>query len=296
MWKNNAKTSHEFYPISINYVQPINVTDEYRKNIEKFPYLQRIIDSQFVLGSTYQFNYNELAAGVQKTNSFYFNGLVDISGNVAGLLKARQPATGTKRIFNAAFDQYIKLEADARYYRKFGLKSTWANRLILGYGNPYGNSDQLPYIKQFFVGGNNSLRAFRSRAVGPGTYKQADGSSFIADQTGDMKLEINTEFRPHISGPLYGAVFIDAGNIWLKREDTTRPGSKFGKDFLNQLAIGAGAGIRLDIVLFVIRLDVGIPLRKPWEQNPFVMNQIRLNDPAWRKENIVYNLAIGYPF
>ncbi|HEY0057929.1 MAG TPA: BamA/TamA family outer membrane protein, partial [Flavisolibacter sp.] len=104
------------------------------------------------------------------------------------------------------------------------------------------------------------------------------------------------EFRPHISGPLYGAVFIDAGNIWLKNEDPTRPGSGFGKDFLNQLAIGGGVGIRLDIVLFVIRLDVGIPIRKPWEQNPFVMNQIRLNNPAWRRENIVYNLAIGYPF
>ncbi|HVG11561.1 MAG TPA: BamA/TamA family outer membrane protein [Flavisolibacter sp.] len=296
LWKNNAKTSHEFYPVSINYVQPINVTDEYRKNILEFPYLQRIIDSQFVLGSTYQFNYNELATGVQKTNSFYFNGLVDISGNVAGLLKPRQAATGTKRLFNAAFDQYIKLEADARYYRRFGLKSTWANRLIIGYGNPYGNSEQLPYIKQFFVGGNNSIRAFRSRAVGPGTYKQTNDSTFLADQTGDMKLELNTEFRPHISGPLYGAVFIDAGNIWLKNEDPTRPGSGFGKDFLNQLAIGGGVGIRLDIVMFVIRLDVGIPLRKPWEQNPFVMNQIRLNNPAWRKENIVYNLAIGYPF
>ncbi len=297
LWKNNPKTSHELYPISINYVQPIKVTDEYRQNIAEFPYLQRIVDSQFVLGSTYQFNYNELAAGVQKTNSFYFNGLADISGNVAGLITgAKASENNKKRLFNAAFDQYIKLEADGRYYRKIGLKSTWANRLILGYGNPYGNSDQIPYIKQFFVGGNNSLRAFRSRAVGPGTYKQTDASSFLADQTGDLKLEVNTEFRPHISGPLYGAVFVDAGNVWLKNEDPDRPGSKFTKDFLKQLAVGTGVGIRLDIVLFVIRLDVGIPLRKPWEQNPWVMNQIRLNNPDWRKENIVYNIAIGYPF
>jgi len=297
LWKNNARTSHELYPISINYVQPINVTEEYRKNISEFPYLQRIVDSQFVLGSTYQYNYNELAAGVQKTNSFYLNGLVDLSGNVAGLLTGgKQSVNGQKRLFGAAFDQYIKAEVDGRYYRKFGLQSTWANRIILGYGNPYGNSTQIPYIKQFFVGGNNSLRAFRSRAVGPGTYRQTDASTFLADQTGDLKLELNTEFRPHISGPLYGAVFVDAGNIWLKYEDPDRPGSKFTKDFLKQLAVGTGVGIRLDIVLFVIRLDVGIPLRKPWEQNPWVMNQIQLNDPAWRKENIVYNLAIGYPF
>ncbi len=296
LWKNNAKTSHELYPISITYVQPLNVTAEYRDSVERNSYLARVIDSQFVIGSTYQFNYNELATGVQKRNSFYFNGLIDLSGNIAGLVTGAKDAKNPKRIAGAAFDQYIKLEADARYYRKFGLKSTWANRLIVGYGNPYGNSTQLPYIKQFFVGGNNSLRAFRSRAVGPGTFKQATNTSFFADQTGDLKLELNTEFRPHISGPLYGAVFIDAGNIWLKNEDTSRPGSKFTKDFLNQLAVGAGAGIRLDIVLFVIRFDVGIPIRKPWEQNPWVLNQIELNKPAWRRENIVYNIAIGYPF
>jgi hypothetical protein len=298
LWKNSARTSHELYPISINYVQPINVTAEYRRNIEKFPYLRRVIDSQFILGSTYQFNYNELATGVQKTNSFYFNGLVDVSGNAAGLITgARSTAANPKRLFNAAFDQYIKLEGEARYYRKLGLKSVLANRMIIGYGNPYGNSTQIPYIKQFFVGGNNSLRAFRSRAVGPGIYKDPTNSnSFLADQTGDMKLEINSEYRPHISGPLYGAVFVDAGNIWLKNEDPSRPGSKFTKDFLNQLAVGAGAGIRLDIVLFVIRFDLGIPIRKPWLQNPWVIDQIKVKDPEWRRENIVFNLAIGYPF
>ncbi|MEJ7914262.1 MAG: BamA/TamA family outer membrane protein, partial [Chitinophagaceae bacterium] len=245
LWKNSSKTSHEFYPISINYVQPLKVTSEYRDSVKKYPYLKRVIDSQFIIGSTYQFNYNELATGIQKRNSFYLNGLVDLSGNIAGLITgSKGSADNPKRLFNAAFDQYIKLEVDGRYYRKIGLKSALANRLIIGYGNPYGNSTQIPYIKQFFVGGNNSLRAFRSRAVGPGTFKQAPGSSFFADQTGDLKLEFNTEYRPHISGPLYGAVFLDAGNIWLKNEDPSRPGSKFTKDFFKQLAVGAGAGIR----------------------------------------------------
>lgn len=109
-------------------------------------------------------------------------------------------------------------------------------------------------------------------------------------------MEFNTEFRPKISGPLYGAFFIDAGNAWLKNTDTTRPGASFSKDWLKQLAIGAGVGIRLDIQLFVIRLDVATPLRKPWEDNPWVTNSINFKERAWRRENIVWNLAIGYPF
>jgi len=296
-WKPDIRRNHEFFPLNITYVQPLNVTKQYRDSITKYPYLNRIIDSQFVIGSIYQFNYNELATGLRKINSFYFNGLVDLSGNIAGLLTGANIKEGKPaRLFNARFDQYIKLEVDGRYYRRIGLNSSWANRLIVGYGIPYGNSLQMPYIKQFFSGGNNSIRAFRSRSLGPGTYRSVNATGFLPDQTGDIRLEMNTEFRPKISGPLYGAIFLDAGNIWLANEDPTRPGAKFSKDFLKELAIGTGVGIRFDLTLFVIRLDAGIPLRKPWEQNPWVMNRIRLHDPAWRKENIIYNLAIGYPF
>ncbi|MDB5196247.1 MAG: surface antigen [Flaviaesturariibacter sp.] len=296
-WKPSTTKQFEFNPISITYVQPLNVTKEYSDSVFNHPYLKRIIDSQFVIGSTFQYNYNEQANGLQKINSFYFNGLVDLSGNIAGLLTGANATAGKeKRIFNALFDQYIKLEVDGRYYRRIGLKSAWANRVIVGYGRPYGNSRQMPYIKQFSVGGNNSLRGFRSRSVGPGTFFDTTATTFLADQTGDLKLELNTEFRPHISGPLYGAVFVDAGNIWLAHEDPLRPGSKFTNKFFSQLAVDAGVGIRLDIVLFVIRLDVAFPLRKPWEVPSGVTNQIDFNDRRWRRENIVYNLAIGYPF
>jgi outer membrane protein assembly factor BamA len=295
LWKENIMTSHELYPISINYVQPINVTKEYKDSVFRYPYLERIIDSQFILGGTYQYNYNQLATGLQKLNSFYFNGLLDLSGNIAGLVMGAKQSD-PKRIFNAQFAQYAKFETDGRYYRRLGLKSSWANRIVLGVGLPYGNSRELPYIKQFFAGGNNSVRAFRSRSIGPGTYAEVSNNNFLSDQTGDIKLELNTEYRPHISGPLYGAVFIDAGNVWLANEDPNRPGGKFSKNFLNELAIGGGFGVRFDIVLFVIRLDIGIPFRKPWEQNPWVMNQIDLRNPNWRRQNIIYNLAIGYPF
>lgn len=300
LWRESQVKQHEFYPISINYTQPLKITQEFTDSINKpgRSYLRHIVDSQFVIGSTYQFNYNQLSGGVQKINSFYFNGLADVSGNIAGLLTGANLSKGKEaRILGARFNQYIKIEADGRYYRRFGLKSTWANRVIIGYGNPYGNSRELPYVKQFFAGGNNSVRAFRSRTLGPGTFRDKGGTQdFYPDQTGDIKLEFNTEFRPHIYGPIYGAVFVDAGNIWLKNADTSRPGAKFGKDFLKQLAVGAGVGLRVDITLFVIRLDVAVPLRKPWEAPPSQFNQIDLRNQDYRKENIVFNLAIGYPF
>jgi outer membrane protein assembly factor BamA len=299
LWKENIRKQHELYPISITYVQPMNVTPAYHVLIAQDTLLAQAIQRQFILGSTYQYNYNQLAGGLQPDNAYYFNGLVDISGNIAGLITGANVKAGKEVTINGVpFSQYIKFEIDARYYRRLGLHSTWANRAIVGVGVPYGNSVQLPFVKQFFIGGNNSLRGFRSRSVGPGTYKFPSPVDFLPDETGDIKLELNTEMRFRINGPLYGALFIEGGNIWLWNDSTYthKPGGKFTSKFLSQLAVDAGAGLRFDITLFVIRFDVGFPLRKPWEQNPWVMNQIHMLDGNWRKENIVYNLGIGYPF
>jgi outer membrane protein insertion porin family len=298
-WKENIQKQHELYPISINYVQPLNVTNLYDSLQKKIPGLDRSIEPQFILGSTYQYNYNQLANGLKPINAYYFNGLIDLSGNIAGAFTGANVKKGdTAKISNTPFAQYAKFEAEVRHYRKIGLNDVWANRLDIGIGLPYGNSVELPYIKQFFVGGTNSLRGFRSRAVGPGIYVPGDTSVIIPDQTGDIKFEINTEYRPHISGPLYGAIFLDAGNIWLVNDSnyTHKPGAKFTGKWLSQLAVDAGVGLRFDITIFVIRFDVGFPLRKPWLQNPWVINQIRLGDNRWRKNNLVFNLAIGYPF
>ncbi|HEY0750771.1 MAG TPA: BamA/TamA family outer membrane protein [Chitinophagaceae bacterium] len=299
-WKQNIRRNNELYPINVNYVVPFNETDLYQQQKQQFPGLERATERQFILGSSYQFTYNDLAVVNQPPKAFFVNGLVDLSGNIAGLITGANAKKGdTIKLFNAPFAQFIKLEADGRYFHKMGPNMTWANRIILGYGLPYGNSIQIPFIKQFFVGGNNSLRGFRSRSVGPGIYRDPSiNADFLPDQTGDIKLEVNTELRPHISGPFYGAVFFDAGNVWLKNDDryTNKPGGQFSGKFLNQLAMDAGLGLRLDIKLFVIRLDVAFPLRKPWEQNPWVMDQIDFRDRDWRQDNIVYNLAIGYPF
>ncbi|HEV8285950.1 MAG TPA: BamA/TamA family outer membrane protein [Chitinophagaceae bacterium] len=298
-WKENIQKQHELYPISINYVQPLNVTASYDSLRKIYPGLDKAIEPQFILGSIYQYNYNQLANGLKPINAYYFNGLIDLSGNIAGALTGANIKKGdTAKISNTPFSQYAKFEVEGRYYRNIGLKDVWASRIDIGIGLPYGNSVELPYIKQFFVGGSNSLRGFRSRAVGPGIYVPADTSDIIPDQTGDIKFEINTEYRPHISGPLYGAIFLDAGNIWLVNDSnyTQKPGAKFTSKWLSQLAVDAGVGLRFDITIFVIRLDVGFPLRKPWLQNPWVINQIRLGDSHWRKTNLVFNLAIGYPF
>jgi outer membrane protein insertion porin family len=302
-WKESLLKSHELYPISITYAQPLNVTEEYYKLEDSIGGLTHIIDQQFILGSRYEYLLNQQASGMQRLNSFFFNGIVDLSGNIAGLITSANVKKGdTAFLFGTPFSQYVKLGGDLRYYRRVGLKSAWANRFFLGLGMPYGNSVQIPYIKQFFIGGNNSLRGFRSRSVGPGTYfpttHSGEPSTVIPDQTGDIKLELNTEFRPHISGPLYGALFLEGGNIWLWNDSTYthKPGSQFTSKFLNQLAVDAGAGLRLDITIFVIRFDVAFPLRKPWVIPPSVIRDVQFNDPEWRKQNLVYNLAIGYPF
>ncbi len=299
LWKQSARTSHEFYPLSVTYVQPLNIDTTFMKQIRTYPTLQHIVDTQFILGSTYQLNFNDQATGTPKLNSFYFNGLADVSGNIAGLVTKGNGTANSKRLFNLPFSQYIKLELDGRYYRRLGIASTWANRIVIGYGLPYGNSREIPYIKQFFTGGNNSIRAFRSRTVGPGTYKAPlTDQGFIPDQTGDLKLELNTEFRPHISGPIYGAVFVDAGNIWLQNNNPDKPGATISKSFLNELAAGAGVGLRVDIQLFVLRFDLAFPIRDPSrpQGQRLIINQIDFGSQAWRRENLIFNLAIGYPF
>jgi outer membrane protein assembly factor BamA len=126
----------------------------------------------------------------------------------------------------------------------------------------------------------------------------AQQTNFLPDQAGDIKLELNTELRKKLFSIVNGAIFLDAGNTWLYNEDTSKPGGKFSNQFINQMAVGAGVGLRFDITFLVFRLDVAFPLRKPYlpDGQRWVINQINFGDPAWRKENIVFNIAIGYPF
>ncbi|GAC1425654.1 MAG: BamA/TamA family outer membrane protein [Chitinophagaceae bacterium] len=299
-WKENEKKEHILNPISINYVQPINVTQIYKAAIDTNPTLQKAIDKQFILGSTYSYTYNPLT-GNGPQNGIYFNGNIDLSGNIAGLVSGADLKKGKEvTIFNAAFSQYLRGDADVRYYKQTGKNSVWASRLIAGLGYPYGNSSSLPFIKQFFIGGNNSIRAFRSRSLGPGTYKPGLDSitKFLPDQSGDIKLEINTEYRFKLVSVVNGAVFADGGNIWLYNKDPLKPGAEFTNQFMKQLAVGTGVGIRVDVSFLVLRLDLAFPLRKPYlpEGQRWVINQVDFGSGSWRRNNLVFNLAIGYPF
>ncbi|HTL06604.1 MAG TPA: BamA/TamA family outer membrane protein [Chitinophagaceae bacterium] len=300
VWKENVQKEHQLNPVSITYVQPVNVTDIYRAAIDTNPTLQKAIDKQFILGSNYSYIYNPLTGNAVQTG-IYFNGNLDLSGNIAGLVSGANVRTGKeKTIFNAAFSQYIRADIDLRYYLKVGTNSVWANRLIVGVGYPYGNSSSLPFIKQFFIGGNNSLRAFRSRSLGPGTYLGARDSvtKFFPEQSGDIKLEMNTEYRMKLVSVVNGAVFVDAGNIWLYNKDPLKPGAEFTNQFMSQLAVGGGVGLRVDVSFLVLRLDVAFPLRKPWlpQGQRWVLNQIDFTSSTWRKDNLILNIAIGYPF
>ncbi len=302
-WKPNYKITQELNPISINYVKAVNITQKYRDSIAFDPILKHAVDTQFVIGSNYSYTMDPFINN-PKGSGFYFNGIADLSGNVAGLLTKENAITKQKKILGGTFSQYIKAQTDLRYYLAINSKTRLANRLIIGLGYPYGNSQQLPYIKQFFIGGNNSIRAFRSRSIGPGTYRspKADSSTFFPDQSGDIKLEMNTELRLKFNNILEGAIFLDAGNIWLYNKDTStispRPGVQFTKDFMNDLAVGTGVGLRFNLTILLLRLDLGIPLREPWLPigQRWIIDQMDFGSKEWRRKNLVLNLAIGYPF
>ncbi|NEU07717.1 BamA/TamA family outer membrane protein [Flavihumibacter sp. R14] len=303
-WKENELKEHEVNLLSVNYVQPANVTQEYIDSIANDPTLEKSIEKQFVIGSTYSFTYNDQSE-VTRKNNIYFNTNLDIAGNILGLATgADYRSNDTSTIFNARFSQYLRLDGDFRYYYRLGRNSWLANRIIAGVGYPYGNSFELPYIKQFFVGGSSSIRAFRARSVGPGTYRpdEVSGDDFFPDQSGDLKLELNTEYRTKLAGIVHGAVFLDAGNIWLFRDNPDpqkiKQGAKFTNEFISELAVGTGLGLRFDLSFLILRTDLAFPLRKPWlpEKERWVFNDIKFSDKTWRHDNLVFNLAIGYPF
>jgi outer membrane protein insertion porin family len=302
VFKTHIRNEHQLNVFSINYVYPLNITPKFQNELNSNPTLRRSLERQFIIGSNYNYNYNSQVRPNLRTHNLYFNGNIDLSGNLLGLF-IKQNNQGTRTLLNGVpFAQYVRLEPEVRHYLRFNHSKTnmLASRMIIGMGYAYGNSFAMPFSRSFFVGGTNSVRAFRARSVGPGTYYggNADTSRrFLPDQPGDIKLELNTELRFNLTSIFNGAVFIDAGNVWTVREDPQRPGSKFNNNFLSQLAVGAGFGLRIDLQLIIVRGDLAFPIRKPWLQsNQWVVNDIRFNNTQWRRENMIFNLAIGYPF
>lgn len=284
IWKQRLENENTLNLVNINYVRPTKITDAFQKEIDTIITLYRSIEPQLIIGSSYNYNLNTQARANNKKNNFYINGNLELSGNLIGLFSGANVNKGRqKEIFGVPFSQYIRAEADLRHYYSLTKYTVLATRFWAGVGYTYGNSQFMPFAKAFFAGGTNDIRAFRSRALGPGSFFSKNTSIFIPEQPGDMKLEASVELRAKLFSIVRGAVFVDAGNIWTLRADTARPGAQFTGNFLNQIAVGAGYGLRFDLTILVLRLDVAYPIKKPYA------NYLSSNKP-------VYNLAIGYPF
>lgn len=303
-WKSDVYRQHDLNVVNITYVSPQNVSKQYRDSINSTgnPTLGHVIDPQLTFGPSYSYTYTNTME-TNRTNTWYYNAKVSMSANLYGLITGADTLAGKVRtIFGTPFNQYVKLENEFRFYHKTGPNSSIAARFIASAGLPYGNSTILPYSQQFFIAGTNSLRGFRARSIGPGTYyfpdAQRSKSGFLPDASGDIKLEANIEWRPKIVSIVRGAVFVDAGNIWNLNSQAGLPGAAFGKTFLKELAVDAGVGLRFDASVLVLRTDLGFPLRKPWlpDGQRWVINQIDFSSSAWRSQNLIFNLAIGYPF
>lgn len=310
-WRETTLKTHQLFPIDITFVQNTKTSAEFDELLESNPTLKNSFQNQFILGSSYSFTINtqlnddiEQKYKVKRTkkSNYYFNGLLELSGNVAHAIQSirfteeQEPYT----FFNSPYSQYVRTQLDGRFYRQLNKRSKIATRLIMGIGYAFGNAETMPYIKQFSVGGSSSLRAFPARSVGPGTFNTlANDSVIFIDQRGDLKLEGNAEYRFDITKVMKGAVFVEAGNIWLIKEDSLRQGGQFNKSqFLKELAVGTGFGLRFDFNFFVLRFDLAFPLRKPYrdENNRWVVDEINFGSSAWRRENLILNIAIGYPF
>jgi outer membrane protein insertion porin family len=306
IWKESVNTEHNLSPLSITFAHLTNRTQKFNDLLSTNPFLRKSFEEQFIIGQNYSFTFNDQLEKDHK-NHLYFKGSIDLSGNLLQLVQSlfiKHKATPDTpyKFFGTTYSQYYKFDIDVRkYYNSSDQTASLASRLIVGIGIPYGNSATMPYVKQFYIGGSNSVRAFAAGGLGPGTYRIPDSvaaNSFI-DQAGDIKLEANTEYRFPIVSIVRGALFFDAGNIWLMREDPGRPGAKFsGTTFLDEIAVGTGFGLRLDLSFFILRCDLAFPLRVPSlpTTERWVISKINFGDPLWRKNNLALNIAIGYPF
>lgn len=303
-WHQTQTKVWALAPAFINIIRLPVVTDSFRKALAENDYLKNSYKENFIEGESITFTYDNNARKHGYNYSYIKLGFEE-AGGALGVVN--QLGVALNDLYKIKYAQYGKLDFDARYYRTLP-HSVFAFRFYGGVGAPYGQSSTLPYIKQYFAGGPYSLRGWRIRTLGPGSYLDTSKTARVnqIDRTGDIKLELNSEYRfpitPMFAGAvkMNGAVFTDIGNIWLARKDDSYPGGEldlasFGQD----LAADLGIGSRFDIASFLtLRVDVAIPVKKPYvhANSGWVFKDIDFANSTWRSNNVVFNISIGYPF
>lgn len=303
-WERGQYVSYQLNLVEISYTKLAESSAEFDQFLLDNPSIKKSFEEQFIIGSSFNFTHSLIKIGGLK-HSLYLNENLNLAGNLASLLTTafngtRPTPEDQHQLLGMPYSQFVMLRSEVRYFYKPDTKNQLAWRLIAGLGRPYRNSSTIPYIKQYYVGGAYNMRAFVTKSVGPGTYALPDSvSTTYIDQTGDITLESSLEYRFGIYKSFKGALFVDAGNVWLAKEDPQRPGSEFKMNtFYNQLAVGAGYGFRFDFNFILLRIDLAIPLRIPSlpEGQNWVVDEIKIFDRPWRKDNVLWNIAIGYPF
>ena len=288
---------YQAYPLQMNVVRLFDLDEKFYKSLVNDPFLLNAYQDHFDFGSGATLYYTTNPDNTPKLPHFYSRFQFDIAGNLLSAFKPlmEKNSNGQGMIWNTPFSQFVRGEITLSKTWFLGKKSkqSIATRLQAGAGYAYGNSTSLPFEKHFYAGGSNSLRGWQARTVGPGTAPR-DTSFVIPNQTGDMKLEANIEYRFDLFWKLAGALFIDAGNVWTLKADDTEEGqqSLFSwKDFGSSIAANWGAGIRLDFGFLLLRVDMGLKVHDPARQQRWV------KPGEWFKgDNYALHFGVGYPF
>jgi len=292
-WNANKYITYEFNPVSISYTRLSDTTPEFDDILDRNPFLRLSFEQEFISGLLFSFTYNGMLS-TSDTSQFYLNSTLDVAGNSISLFTQNGEDDIPKEFLGLQYAQYAKADVDIRFHYKLGSdkNKTLATRFFAGYGLAYGNSDVVPYVKQYFSGGPYSVRAFRIRSLGPGTYNGSgdlDDNNDFFDQTGNIRLEANIEYRFPIYKFFKGAVFTDAGNVWNSEPNPVFNGTdEFTSNFINEFGIGSGVGLRIDIQGFVIRFDLAAPFH-----DPSLPKGERLD---FQFDKPILNFAIGYSF
>lgn len=292
-----SRIYYQFYPVQLNIVRLFNLDPAFFKSLEDNPFMRNAYQDHFDLGLGGNLYYTTNAEVVPKTSFFYTRLQFDIAGNLLSAFNPlmRKDANGSGMIWNTPYSQYVRAEFQVGKTWRFGKNNgqALATRFLAGAGYAYGNSTALPFEKHFYAGGANSLRGWQARTVGPGT-SPMDSTFVIPNQTGDMKLEANVEYRFNIVWKLGGAVFVDAGNVWTIRDTGNRNNAlsriswqNFGKS----IAMNWGAGVRLDLNFLLLRVDLGMKIHDPARAQSWV------GPGEWlKRDGFAIHFGVGYPF